>query len=204
MHPEKVVVIGAGVIGLTHAVTARELGCEVVVLERDGRALGASVRNSGTLWPIGWGYGEEREGALFGVKKWKEIATAAGIWHRPCGSLSLAFREEAWAVLNEFCQGRDGFELLDAAAARRFPAANPSGPRGALFSPEETVMRGRKGVKTLFLVLRVGAVQMEAQVPRACLHPIPISKGRAPVDAGANGLELRGGQRLVDPLGPAR
>jgi FAD dependent oxidoreductase TIGR03364 len=141
MHPEKVVIIGAGVIGLAHAVTARELGCEVVVLERDGRALGASVRNFGTLWPIGCGFGEEREQALFGVKKWKEIATAAGIWHRPCGSLSLAYREEAWAVLNEFCQGRGGFELLDAAAAaRRFPAANPSGLRGALFSPEETVV----------------------------------------------------------------
>ena len=46
--------------------------------------------------------------------------------------------------------------------------------------------------------------RLEVQVPRDCLHPIPISKGRASVDAGANGFEFRGGQRLVDPLGPAR
>ncbi len=31
-----------------------------------------------------------------------------------------------------------------------------------------------------------------------------VSEGRAPIDAGANGLEFRGGQRLVDPLGPSR
>ena len=41
-------------------------------------------------------------------------------------------------------------------------------------------------------------------MPRDGLHPIAISQGSAPVDAGANGLESRGGQRLVDPLGPTR
>jgi hypothetical protein len=37
-----------------------------------------------------------------------------------------------------------------------------------------------------------------------CLHPILISKGRAPIDTVANGLEFRCGQRPVDPLGPTR
>jgi hypothetical protein len=46
--------------------------------------------------------------------------------------------------------------------------------------------------------------RLEVQVPRDCLHPILISKGRAPMDAVANGLEFRGGQRPVDPLGPTR
>jgi hypothetical protein len=41
-------------------------------------------------------------------------------------------------------------------------------------------------------------------VPRDCLHPILISKERAPMDTVANGLEVRGGQRPVDPLGPTR
>ena len=36
--------------------------------------------------------------------------------------------------------------------------------------------------------------RLDVQVPRDCLHPILISKGRAPMDAVANGLEFRGGQ----------
>ncbi len=150
MHSEKIVIIGAGVIGLAHAITAREAGHAVVVLERDGRALGASVRNFGTLWPIGCMFGAEREQALFGVKRWKEIAAEAGIWQSAKGSVSLAYREEAWAVLTEFCQGREGFELLDAAeVVRRFPAANPTGLRGALFSKEETVVHAPTALPAL-------------------------------------------------------
>jgi glycine/D-amino acid oxidase-like deaminating enzyme len=101
MAAQRVLIIGAGVVGLTHAVTAREAGYEVTVLERDGRALGASVRNFGTLWPIGCAFGPERDQALYGVRRWKEIAAAAGIWCSGPGSMSLAYREEAWGVLNE-------------------------------------------------------------------------------------------------------
>jgi FAD dependent oxidoreductase TIGR03364 len=150
MPSEKIVIIGGGVIGLAHAVTAREAGFEVVVLEREGRALGASVRNFGTLWPIGCVFGPERDQALFGVRRWKEIAAAAGIWFGAKGSLSLAYREEAWGVLTEFGRDRGDFELLDAAAvARRFPAANPAGLRGALFSPEETVVHAPSALPAL-------------------------------------------------------
>jgi hypothetical protein len=46
--------------------------------------------------------------------------------------------------------------------------------------------------------------RLEVQMPRDGLHPILIAKGRAPIDAVADSLEFRGGQRPVDPLGPAR
>jgi FAD dependent oxidoreductase TIGR03364 len=128
---------------MAHAITAREAGFRVTVLERDGRALGASVRNFGTLWPIGCAVGAEREQALFGVNRWRELAREAGFWVGAQGSLSLAYREEAWAVLGEFADGGRGgeFERLDAdAVRRRFPAANPEGLRGGLFSAVETVV----------------------------------------------------------------
>jgi FAD dependent oxidoreductase TIGR03364 len=138
MSSLRVVIVGAGVIGLTHAITAREAGHEVTVLERDGRALGASVRNFGTLWPIGCTAGPEREQALFGVRRWKEVAEATGIWCRASGSLTLAYREEAWGVLTEFGADDGTFELLEPRdVRRRFPAANPTGLRGALFSAAE-------------------------------------------------------------------
>jgi glycine/D-amino acid oxidase-like deaminating enzyme len=45
--PADLVVVGAGVVGLAHAIEARARGLSVVVVERDARAVGASVRNFG-------------------------------------------------------------------------------------------------------------------------------------------------------------
>lgn len=150
MANEQVLIIGSGIIGLAHAITAREAGCRVIVCERDGRALGASVRNFGTLWPVGCAFGPEREQALYGVRRWKELAAQAGFWTSAKGSLSLAYRGEAWAVLNEFASGAEEFELMaDDEVQRRFPAVNPEGLRGALFSPVETVVHSPSALVAL-------------------------------------------------------
>jgi len=45
--PKRVLVVGAGIVGLAHAFEVRRRGLEVVVLERRARAVGASVRNFG-------------------------------------------------------------------------------------------------------------------------------------------------------------
>ena len=63
----------------------------------------------------------------------------------------------------------------------------------------------KEKVSGLFLGFSAWAEgRLEVQVPRDCLHPILISKGRAPINTFANALEFRGGQRPVDPLGPTR
>jgi FAD dependent oxidoreductase TIGR03364 len=181
MRGTKVVVIGAGVIGLTHAVTAREAGCAVTVLERDGRALGASVRNFGTLWPIGCVPGVEREQALRGVRRWQEIAGVARFWHDPSGSVSLAYRAEAWQVLQEFAGTSADFELLDAAACvRRFPAVNPTGLRGGLFSPAETLLHSPTAIPALAEhVRRLGVtVHVGTPVARVLADHVETSDGR--------------------------
>ncbi len=158
-------------MGLTHAVTAREAGHSVTILERDGRALGASIRNFGTLWPIGCAFGPERDQALFGVKRWKQIAAAAGIWHSDQGSLSLAYREEAWSVLNEFGAAKGEFELLEAQeVVRRYPAANPQGLRGALLSQEEMVIHSPTAIPALADYARQLGVTIHFGTPVVKVH----------------------------------
>jgi FAD dependent oxidoreductase TIGR03364 len=184
LRRQKLVIIGAGVIGQAHAMVAHDAGWNVTVLERDGRPLGASVRNFGTLWPIGCCEGPEREQALLGVQRWRELANEAGFWIDPQGSLSLAYREEAWSVLQEFCgpqnKGSD-FELLSPEEIqRRFPVANPSGLRGGLYSRYETVIEPANAMAALTRLLEKRGVNFQFNAPAIKLHPdaLETSDGR--------------------------
>ncbi len=169
MEAEKrVLIVGSGMLGLAHAWMAREAGYAVTVFERHGRPLGASVRNFGTIWPIGCVPGAEREQALFGARSWREVAGRAGIWHDPCGSLSLAYRDEAWAVLEEFIASEDspGFELLGRdEVIRRFPAAKAEGLRGALRSRDELLLHTPTAIPALVDALRARGVAFHFETP---------------------------------------
>src|SRR5690349_12288010 len=60
----RVIIAGGGVLGTMHAVMARRRGFEVVQLEREAEARGASVRNFGLVWVSGRKAGPELSLAL--------------------------------------------------------------------------------------------------------------------------------------------
>ncbi|AZQ35005.1 TIGR03364 family FAD-dependent oxidoreductase [Streptomyces cyaneochromogenes] len=124
----RVTVVGAGVVGTMHAWQAVERGHEVVQIERETEARGASLRNFGQIWVSGRAGGEELETALRARELWEEIgARVPGLGFRPNGSLTpvrgdleLAVAEAA--VAREDAAAR-GHKLLTPDEAR---ALNPA------------------------------------------------------------------------------
>jgi FAD dependent oxidoreductase TIGR03364 len=141
-------VVGAGIIGLAHAYHLARRGLRVLVFERHRRAQGASVRNFGMIWPIGQPPGSLYDLARRSRDLWLEVLGVAGLWHRPSGSLHLAYHEDEAQVLGEFAEsaGRErSCELwTPARVAASFPAVVRAGLRAALWSPLELAVDPRQ------------------------------------------------------------
>jgi len=97
----KVMVIGAGIVGLETARALAVKGFAVQVFERGEKATGASVRNFGMVWPVGQPDGLLYERALRSRSIWEDISKSGAFWSDPVGSLHVAHNKLEWAVLQE-------------------------------------------------------------------------------------------------------
>ena len=113
-----VLVVGAGIVGLAHASAALARGFTVTIIDRDARAVGASVRNFGHCCVTAQS-GELLELALVAREKWLTHSTAAGFFSVESGALALARSATELAVLSELSASRESgqVELLSAAQA---------------------------------------------------------------------------------------
>jgi FAD dependent oxidoreductase TIGR03364 len=151
-----VAIVGAGIVGLAYAAEAARRGHRVTIFERDRSAAGASVRNFGMIWPIGQRPGADYRRALTSRARWLEVAAAAGFWASECGSVHAVYRDDEWAVLQEFAAAGNGTacELLSPAdLVGRVPAVNPKGLKGGLFSPTELAVDPRQALSRIPLWL---------------------------------------------------
>ena len=134
------IVVGAGIVGLAHALAGARRGMRVVVIERDHRCVGASIRNFGFITITGQPAGDTWRRAMASRAVWAEVAPQAGIPIEHQGLWVLARRERAMAVLDAFSRTEMGAacELVPAAALpARAPALRSDGAQGALWSPHE-------------------------------------------------------------------
>lgn len=145
-------IVGGGIIGLAHAYTAARRGKSVVVIDRDTRANGASIRNFGfitvtgqardTVWPL----------ARRARDIWAEIAEPAGIAIEHHGLLLTARYPESVAVIEAFAQTEmaQGCALLSAAElAARHPQICAAHTLAALWSPHELRVESRTAIPAL-------------------------------------------------------
>jgi FAD dependent oxidoreductase TIGR03364 len=132
-------VVGAGIVGLAHALAAARAGLRTVVIERNARADGASIRNFGFVTVTG----QPREIWALARRSrdvWAEVAPEAGIRIEHRDLLLLMRRPEALDVAEAFAATDmgEGCEVIDAGELeRRFTAIPAPSALGALVSPHE-------------------------------------------------------------------
>jgi FAD dependent oxidoreductase TIGR03364 len=130
-----VLVVGAGIAGLAHAIAAHERGLRVIVIDRDARAVGASVRNFGHACVTAQS-GELLELARVARAKWLRYGAAAGMFVRETGAVAIARTPAETAVLEELAasRGEDQVRMLTPSAVREHlgEAADPAILAGAL------------------------------------------------------------------------
>ena len=156
-------VVGAGIVGLGHALAAARRGKRVIVIDRDAQANGASVRNFGFVTVTGQGAGDCWSLARRARDIWQEIAQAAGIEILQRGLVLAARLPESEAVVEAFLETEmgEGCRALTAAQAQRFvPCLRPEAARVALHSPHEVRVESRTAVALVarYLTERYGVV----------------------------------------------
>lgn len=141
------IVIGAGIVGLATARALGVRGYKVTVIERSSKAVGASIRNFGMVWPIGQPEGKLYERALQAKSIWKEVVAGAGCWSYEGGSLHMAYEQDELDVLQQFADVspyRPVRVLTPRQTLDSSPAVNPEGLLGALFSEDEMIVDPRE------------------------------------------------------------
>jgi FAD dependent oxidoreductase TIGR03364 len=149
MNQPSAIVIGAGIVGLATARALAVKGYAVKVFERTHKAVGASVRNFGMVWPIGQP-GKLYDRALRSREIWKEIGDEGAFWYDAPGSLHLAYHSDEWQVLQELYEQfrtERPVELLTAQeVGERSGAAVQEHLLGGLYSSDELIVDPREAI----------------------------------------------------------
>jgi len=147
-----IAIVGAGIVGLAHALAASRLGLSVVVIDRDAQANGASIRNFGFVTVTGQEQGEVWRRARRSRDIWAEIAGPAGIAIEQRGLAMVAQRPEARLVCEAFLETdmADCCRWIEGAAANALLGEmRPAHLEGVLWSDIDLRVESRTAIPAL-------------------------------------------------------
>lgn len=129
------VIVGAGILGLSHAWHALHLGLRIAVVERDEFAVGASVRNFGHVG-VSMQSGDARRYAQIARDEWLKIGAATGIEIAETGTTVIVRNKFEMAVLAEFAATHSTqAQLLNAQETAHILGVDPSLVQGGAHLP---------------------------------------------------------------------
>lgn len=191
--------VGAGVVGLAHAVDAVDRGMTVTIVERDERPVGASVRNFGHGCLTAQA-GEALAYAERARETWLQLGKEVGFGVAECGTVVVARATEEMAALEELAAQRgDDVVLLDATGvAARVPV---EGAIGGAFLPRDLRVEQRVAAPRLLDHLEtLPEVTVHRGTPVLEVHDGGVRTGRGDVAAARTVVCLGHG---LDRLAPA-
>lgn len=152
-------IVGAGILGLSHAYAAAKRGLRVQVFERSAMPLGASVRNFGQALVTGQPPGTMLELARASRDIWVDWQQLAGLQLKRNGSYLFARSEAEEHLLEAFCSGRareHGYrvELLQGAALNDLYGGQFRHHRAALHGLDDQQLYSREAIPMLIDYLR--------------------------------------------------
>lgn len=150
-------VVGAGIVGLSHALAAAKRGKRVVMLDRDSQANGASVRNFGFITVTGQKAGECWNRARRARDIWVDLAPKAGIEIVHQGLAMVARRPEGAAVLEAFSKTEMGEQcqlMTPMEAFARCPSLRTDTAKAVLWSPHELRVESATAIPKLAAYLQ--------------------------------------------------
>ncbi|WP_295532085.1 TIGR03364 family FAD-dependent oxidoreductase [Novosphingobium sp. Chol11] len=181
-----VAIVGAGIVGLAHALAAARRGKRVLVIDRDAQANGASIRNFGFVTVTGQERGLVWQRAMRTSRIWSDLAAEAGIAVVHRGLLMAARRADACDVLDAFLateMGTGCTRLSAADVAHRLPFAPPAS--GGLWSPHDLRVESREAIPQLAQWLET---RWQAEFRRG-LRVTEVREGRVTTTGGAIAAE---------------
>ncbi len=192
------VVIGAGILGTSHAYFAARRGWRVLLLERGDWPSEASVRNFGTLM-AGSLTGEWRRRGMESIAFYRELAPQAGFHFFPCGSLYQVTTPVEAAVLEEFAQltppDACRCELLEPSRAVELnPLLQREHVRLALFFPDDARIEPR-GLFRQLIPWLTRELRVQYRPATVAVH-VWANRGEACVQT-ADGAELHARHAIV-------
>jgi glycine/D-amino acid oxidase-like deaminating enzyme len=147
-----VAIVGAGIVGLAHALAAARKSRKVAVIERDAFAVGASIRNFGFVTITGQQAGDCWEKARRARDIWEDVTEAARIPVLHRGLTMTGRRPEAEAVIDAFLateMGKDCRRLSPSQAIDYVPALRTDIVTAALYSPHELRVESRTAIPAI-------------------------------------------------------
>jgi len=153
MPHKNAIVIGAGILGLAIARSLAIRSYKVTVFERNEKAVGASIRNFGMIWPVGQPNGVLYERALRSKSIWKQVCSDAGLWFDEVGSLYLAYNNLELNVMKEFAEANKNTRpikiLTKDETLKLSQAVNTKNLIGSLYSEDDMIVEARVAIEKI-------------------------------------------------------
>lgn len=186
-RPYDLVVVGAGILGLAHAFAASRIGKRVLVIDRDARANGASIRNFGFVTVTGQERGASWRRARRSRDIWAATAAAANIRIEQTGLWVSLRYPESLAVADAFLATEMGAGCRMLGDGERDALPFPGdGLLGVLHSSHDLRVDSRLAIPRLasWLAERQGVSFMTGTAVYQA-HPPRVETSRGSVEAAA-------------------